>query len=142
MDREYTHGTGRERGGVVNVPIDQPRPPPRWLCFLALWLLFSMVWASQLYFGGHVKSWSKALGQEALYWLSWGVILPLVFLLCRRLHDEKLSWGQYVLGVLGGAIVVAFLQPAILKSIAFAQSWLQWRLSISHTPTHPFLSTL
>jgi len=117
----------------VNTTVDRPRLLPRWSVFVGLWLLFSTVWASQLYFAGYVKSWGKAFGQEAVYWLSWGIVSPLVFWLCRRLQSEKCAWGRYAAGLLFGAIASAFIQPAVLKSIEYAQSWLEWRPSISQT---------
>ncbi len=110
---------------------DQPQAPPRWLYFLGLWQLLSVVWASQLYFGGHVKSWSAAFAQEAVYWLSWGIISPLIFWLCRRLHGEGRKWHRYAGGLLLGAIATAFLQPVILQFITYSESWLAWKLSIS-----------
>jgi two-component sensor histidine kinase len=122
--------------------MDQPRLPPRWLSFLSLWLLFTIVWASQLYIGGYVKPWSKAFGQEALYWLSWGIVAPLVFWLCRRLQRGRRAWTRYAVGLLLGAIAIALIQTALLKSIAFAESWLEWRLSLSQTKPSPYLATL
>jgi hypothetical protein len=109
---------------------------------LGLWVLFTVVWASQLYVGGHVKPWSKAFGQEAVYWLSWGIVSPLVFWFCRWLQHGRRVWSRYVAGLLLGAIAVALIQPALLNSIAFAESWLEWRLSISQTQPASFLATV
>ena len=125
----------------MNVTLDQPRLPSRWLLFVGLWLLFSLVWASQLYFGGYIKSWGKAFAQEAVYWLSWGIVAPLVFWLCRQLQKEKRGWVRYAAGLLLGATAVTFIQPVLFQSLTYAQSWLEWRLSISQTSPPAFLAT-
>jgi hypothetical protein len=109
---------------------------------LGLWALFTVVWASQLYVGGHVKPWTKAFGQEAVYWLSWGIVSPLVFWFCRWLQQGRRVWTRYAAGLFLGAIAVALIQPALLNSIAFAESWLEWRLSISQTQPASFLATV
>ena len=96
------------------------RSLPRWLAFPALLLLLSFVFASQLFWSGYVTPWSRAFVSELVYWISWGILGPLIFWMCRRLKAQP--WGRYALGVLLGAIVAAILQPAIAQLIAAAQA--------------------
>jgi len=77
---------------------------PRWLGFVSLWLLLAFVFASQLFWAGYVTPWSKAFSQEVIYWLSWGIIAPVIFWMCRRLHAGKQTWSRYVLGFALGAL--------------------------------------
>jgi signal transduction histidine kinase len=99
---------------------------PRWLCFVGLWLLLAFLFASQVYWAGYVTSWSQAFSQEAGYWLSWGMLSPEVFWLCRRLHEGKQGWSGYALGLALGALVTSVAQPIIGGSIAFVKSQLDW----------------
>ena len=97
---------------------------PRWLAFPALLLLLSFVFASQIFWSGYVTPWSRAFASELVYWISWGILAPLIFWMCRRLNS--LTWGRYTTGVLLGAIVVAALQPGIMQLILAGQSSLGW----------------
>ena len=126
----------------MNATTGQFRFPPRWVSVVGLWLFLAAVWASELYFNGHVKSWGKAFGQEVVYWLSWGIVAPLVFWLCRRLHSGGSGWNRHVLGLLLGAIGATIVQLIILKSLAFTRSWLEWQFSLSSTPPASFLGNL
>jgi signal transduction histidine kinase len=97
---------------------------PRWLAFLALLLLLSFVFASQIFWSGYVAPWSRAFASELVYWISWGILGPPIFWMCRRLNSQ--TWARYTAGVLLGAVVVTALQPAILQLILAAQSSLDW----------------
>jgi two-component system LytT family sensor kinase len=103
---------------------------PRWLCFVGLWLLLALVFASQLFWAGNVTSWTKAFSQEAVYWLSWGILAPAIFWMCRRLHDGEQGWSRYALGLVLGALVASVVQPVISESIGFVSSGLGWLLSV------------
>ncbi|MDB6106787.1 MAG: yehU 2 [Gammaproteobacteria bacterium] len=103
---------------------------PRWLCFFGLWLLLAFVFASQLFWAGYVTPWSKAFSQEVVYWLSWGILAPVIFWMCRRLHDGGQTWSRYALGLVLGALVASVVQPVISESIRLVQSGLSSWLSI------------
>ena len=66
------------------------RPWLRWPAYAGLWLLFSCVFASQLYLAGYVRPWLRAFAAESVYWLSWWMLLPAVFGWCRRLRASSL----------------------------------------------------
>jgi len=102
----------------------------RWLGFVGLWLLLAFMFSSQLFWAGYVTPWSKAFSQEAAYWLSWGILAPPVFWMCRRLHNGEQAWSRYGLGLVLGALVTSVLQPVISESIWLAQSGLGWLLSV------------
>jgi two-component system, LytTR family, sensor kinase len=112
---------------------------PRWLCFVGLWLLLAFVFASQLFWAGYVTPWSKAFSQEVVYWLSWGILTPVIFRMCRRLHAGGQGWRRYVLGLALGALVASVVQPIISESIGLVQSGLSWLLSVRQD--HPPQST-
>jgi two-component system, LytTR family, sensor kinase len=97
---------------------------PRWLAFIALLLALSFVFAAQLFFAGYVTPWSRAFASELMYWISWGILGPPIFWMCRILNPH--SRGANAVGLLLGAAVVAVLQPAIGQIIAAAQSSLGW----------------
>lgn len=121
--------------------IGLPRFLPRWLCFMVVWLLLSLLFASQLYWSGYAP-WPTALWLEAVHWLSWGIVFPLVFWLCRRLYRGERTWTRYVTGLLLGAIVICFLQPTLTQLIIYAYEGAQWLLSLAVAPPSSFLSTL
>ena len=108
----------------MNSPVDLPRSWPRWLAFSALLLLLSFIFASQLYWSGYVTPWPRAFASELVYWISWGILGPLIFWMCRRLNSR--GWVRYALGVLAGAVAAAILQPAIAQLVVAAQSTLGW----------------
>ena len=97
---------------------------PRWLAFLALLLLLTLVFASQLFWAGYVTPWSRAFASELLYWSAWAILGPLIFWMCRRLNSH--GWGLQMLGVLAGAAAAVVLQPAIAQFVAALQSLLGW----------------
>lgn len=106
-----------------------PRFIPRWLGFVALWLLLSIVFASQLFWAGNVTRWSTAFWDEMIHWFAWGLLAPFVFWWCRTLYGMRHLWMRYALLVLAGAIVACVLQPMLYESVSFGSRWLQWRLS-------------
>ena len=83
----------------------------RWALYAALWLLLCIVFGTQLFLAGYVTPWSRAVAAEAVYWLSWWMLAPVVFWWCRRL--SRLSTGLRVAGLLAGAAVALFTTPVI-----------------------------
>ncbi|WP_116812193.1 sensor histidine kinase [Steroidobacter cummioxidans] len=118
-----------------------PKFLPRWLCFVVAWILLSVVFASQLYWSGYAP-WPEALWLEAVHWLSWGIVAPLVFWLCRRLYRGARTWTRYSAGLLAGAVVISLLQPALAQLIIYMNEGVQWLLSIANAPPRSFLPTL
>jgi sensor histidine kinase YesM len=119
-----------------------PKFLPRWLCFVAFWVLLSVVFASQLYWSGYAP-WPTAFWLEAVHWLSWGIVSPLVFWMCGRLYrTEQHAWRRYAVGLTLGALVVVVLQPTLVESIAFVKDSALWWLSIASDPPRSFLSEL
>jgi hypothetical protein len=98
------------------------RTVPRWLIYAGLWLLLTCIFGSQLYFAGYVTPWSRAFASEAIYWLSWWMLVPLVFWMCRRLRDQK--WRVRVPALMLGSVIGLFLVPLVAHSLYFAESWL------------------
>jgi len=117
-----------------------PQFLPRWLCFVASWLLLSLVFASQLYWAGYVKTWTKAFWSESVFWFSWGMVVPLVFWLCRRLHRGERKLKRYVVGFLLGAFAASLLQSMLVDSIQSALAWLESWLSISKSAAPPLFA--
>jgi len=99
------------------------RPWLRWSAYAGLWLLLSCVFASQLYLSGYVTPWPRAFVAEAIYWLSWWILLPAVFWWCRRLRAQRA--GLRVAGLLLGAGVAIFVAPLIAHAVASVVSSLQ-----------------
>ncbi|HWN47369.1 MAG TPA: histidine kinase [Steroidobacteraceae bacterium] len=95
---------------------------PRWIALVGLWLLLSIVFASQLYLAGYVTPWPRAFAAEAVYWLSWALLAPAVFWMCRRLYRSP--WTRYVPALLLGAVIAATVQPLIPQLLLTLQSWL------------------
>jgi two-component system, LytTR family, sensor kinase len=104
-------------------PVAESRSLPRWLIYAALWLLLSCVFASQLFLAGFVTPWSRAFASEAVYWLSWGALLPAVFWWCRRLRDRALA--TRIAGLVLGAAMTTVLEPLAAQAIVFAQDSMQ-----------------
>ena len=103
--------------------VTQTRSLPRWLIYAALWLLLSCVFASQLFLAGFVTPWSRAFASEAVYWLSWGALLPAVFWWCRRLRDRPLA--TRVAGLVAGAVLATVLEPLAAQAIVSGQDSMQ-----------------
>jgi two-component system LytT family sensor kinase len=95
---------------------------PRWLVYAGLWLLLTCIFGSQLYFAGYVTPWPDAFASEAVYWLSWWILSPLVFWWCRRLRDA--DWRLRAPALLLGALIAVFLSPLISQLLRIALSWL------------------
>jgi signal transduction histidine kinase len=108
----------------VNLTSTWSRPLPRFLCIAGLLLLLILVFSSQLFFAGYVTPWSRAFFQEAVYWLSCGVLVPPILWMCRRLHRAAPGWLRYSIGLLIGAIAAAALQPVFARYIGLVQGWL------------------
>lgn len=89
--------------------------------------------APQLYWSGHA-SWRTAIGLEAVHWLSWSIVAPLVFCLCRRLYGGEHTWKRYAVGLVLGAIVISTLQPLLIETISFGKDLVQWRLAVADSP--------
>ena len=88
----------------------------RWSLYAALWLLLCTIFGSQLFLAGYVTPWPRAVAAEAVYWLSWWILAPLVFWWCRRLRGVSL-WLR-VAGLLAGAAIALFIAPLIAQSLA------------------------
>lgn len=98
---------------------------------IALPAVFGVVWASQLVLGGKDVSWAAALGTEAPFWFSWGLIAVLVFRLCGALHARVQDRTHYALALVGGALgaVVAF--PLLFQAVTIGGQWLGRALALS-----------
>jgi signal transduction histidine kinase len=96
------------------------RSPTRWVIYVALWLLLSCVFASQLFLSGYVTPWSRAFASESVYWLSWGAMLPAVFGWCRRLREREFS--TRVAGLVAGAVIALVLEPLVYQAIVAGQA--------------------
>jgi two-component system LytT family sensor kinase len=96
------------------------RTRPRWPIQTGLWLLLTCIFGSQLYFAGYVTPWPDAFASEAVYWLSWWILSPLVFWSCERLRAA--DWRLRALALLLGAWVAIFVAPltALLLRIALS----------------------
>jgi two-component system, LytTR family, sensor kinase len=103
---------------------------PRWFGFLSLWLLLAFVFASQLFWAGYVTPWSKAFSQEAVYWLSWAILAPVIFRTCRHLHAGDQAWSRYVLLLALSALVASIVQPIISETIRLVLPGLGWLLPL------------
>jgi two-component system, LytTR family, sensor kinase len=87
----------------------------RWALYAALWLLLCTIFGSQLFLAGYITPWPRAFAAEAVYWLSWWLLAPLVFWWCQRLRAMSL-WLR-VAGLMAGAAVALFVAPLIAQSI-------------------------
>ena len=90
----------------------------RWLLYAALWLLLCTIFGTQLYLAGYVTPWSRAVAAEAVYWLSWWILAPLVFWTCRQLRDV-IPWLRIV-GLLAGAAAALLVAPVIAHVLTSA----------------------
>ena len=118
-----------------------PQFLPRWLGYVAVWIVLTVVFASQLYWSGYAP-WPTSLWLEAIHWLSWGLIAPFVFWLCRRLYQGEHSWQRYVMGLSLGAVVISIAHPMLIEAMNFAKAMVQWWLSMTNSPPHASLSEL
>jgi len=109
---------------------------PRWLLYIGLWLLLSCIFASQLFLAGFVSPWSQAFVSELVYWLSWGILAPAVFFMCRRLYPR--GWFVYAPALLLGALVAVLVAPAIAQEIGRVQGWLGLCFGDCSQPGSPF----
>jgi signal transduction histidine kinase len=96
------------------------RPWPRWLVYPGLWLLLTCIFGSQLYFAGYVTPWPDAFASEAVYWLSWWILSPLVFGWCQYLRNTQ--WRLRAPALLLGALIALFLSPLVALLLRIALS--------------------
>lgn len=108
----------------------------RWLAYAGLWVLLVSVFASQLYLAGYVTPWPRAFAAEAIYWLAWWILVPLVFWWCRRLRGAR--WGVRAPALLLGAMISLVLAPLIAQSLHFVQIWLHLCLGDCEPAFTPF----
>jgi hypothetical protein len=125
----------------MDVSAGLPKFLPRWLLYVGAWALLTIVFGSQLRWAGHAP-WPTALWLEAIYWLSWGIVAPLVFWLCGRLYRGKHTWKRYVIGLSLGVLMISILQPALIESMSFAKHAVQWWLAPADSPPPSFLPGL
>jgi two-component system LytT family sensor kinase len=115
------------------------RPFPTWVLFVALPVLFTVAYASQLMMAGAAKSWADALWQEFVYWSAWSLLSVLIFRFCRWLHHRTHTWPRYAFGLLAGAVVVAVLHPLFFQGARYGFAWLGWTLSFTAQAPAEFL---
>lgn len=113
---------------------------PRWLRYLAAWVLLMVVCGPQTLWSGAAKSWSEVFWIQVTYWSSWAVISPAIFWLCRRLYDGPRTWIRYVPGLLLGLVAVSLLHPLLENSFRFAREWIECWLSRGANPPGDFFS--
>lgn len=101
----------------MNLTSAWSRPLPRILSIAGLLLLLVLVFSSQLFFAGYVTPWSRAFSQEAVYWLSCGVLALPILGMCRHLHLAAYGWVRYALALALGAVVASALQPVVAHGI-------------------------
>jgi two-component system, LytTR family, sensor kinase len=94
----------------------------RWLIWFGLWLLLTCIFGSQLYFAGFVTPWTRAFASEAIYWLAWWILLPLVFWWCRTVSTW--AWSVRAPALLLGSLIGLFLVPFLSHALQFAEHWL------------------
>ena len=116
-------------------------PPflPKWLCYIAVWVVLMVVCAPQLFWVGPYKTWAEVFWVEFVFWSSWGILCFPVFWLCRRLYQIPRSWQRYLIGLLLGEAAVLLLQPFIGQTIQFTKWWITWLLSLRSDAPHDFL---
>jgi signal transduction histidine kinase len=101
----------------VNPPTAWERPLQRYLIIAGLLLFLTFVFSSQLFFAGYVTPWSRAFAQEAVYWVSCGILAVPILWMCRRLHGGVYGWVGYSLALLLGAVVAVALQPVVAHGV-------------------------
>jgi two-component system LytT family sensor kinase len=102
---------------VVNSPSAWERPLPRYAIIAGLLLFLTFVFSFQLYFAGYVTPWSRAFSQEAVYWVSCGILAVPILWMCRRLHGGAYGWATHALAFLLGAVIAVALQPVVAHGI-------------------------
>jgi hypothetical protein len=86
------------------------------LSIAGLLFLLILLFSSQLYFAGYVTPWSRAFTQEAVYWLSCGVLSWPILRMCRHLHDTA-GRATSALALALGALIASALQPVVAAGI-------------------------
>src|SRR3569832_260700 len=87
----------------------------RWAIYAGLWLLLCSTFGSQLYFAGYMQPWAHAVADEAVYWMSWWLLAPLVFWWCRRIRCVRPT--LRVAGLRLGAGAALFIIPLISQAL-------------------------
>ncbi len=93
--------------------------------------MFGLVWTSQLVLGGKDVSWAAALGAEAPFWFSWGLVAVLVFRLCQWLHVRVQDRKRYAVALVAGAAGAALAFPVIFQAVMIGGQWLGRALSLT-----------
>jgi hypothetical protein len=101
----------------VNPPSAWEQRLPRYSIIAGLLLFLTFVFSFQLYFAGYVTPWSRAFSQEAVYWVSCGILAVPILWMCRRLHGGEYGWVSYSLALLAGAVVAVAMQPVVAHGI-------------------------
>ena len=118
----------------VNMTVAFRSVLPRWLAIVGLLLFLVFVFSSQLYWSGNVTPWTRAFGQEAVYWSSWALLTPAIFWMCRRLYSREHLWSRYTPGVLFGAVASCVLQPLLAEvaglALPYVREWLAASVSV------------
>ena len=118
----------------VSPPPLTPRFLSRGFIFIAVLVVLTVVYATQLILVGNITSWAQALWLEAVYWTSWSLIAMGVFRLCLWLHQGERRWSRYVATILAGAVVVVLLHPLLFQGLRFGTGWLGWKIGIVGPP--------
>lgn len=105
----------------MNSAPQNPRSYPSWLIQAGLWLLLTSVFGSQLYFAGYVTPWQNAFASEAVYWLSWWILSPLVFWWCEHLRHSE--WRLRAPALVLGALAALVLAPLVSLLLKVGLSW-------------------
>lgn len=107
------------------------RFPAGWWLPIALPAVFGLVWTSQLVLGGKEVSWAAALGIEAPFWFSWGLVAVLIFRLCQWLHRRVQDRKRYVVALVGGAVGAVLAFPVIFQAVTIGGQWAGRALSLT-----------
>jgi len=108
------------------------------LAYVALPTLLALVGAVGTLMTGVSENWGVALRRQALYWASWGILSPLIFRLCRWLHDGKQGWLRYVLGMLAGACLATIFFPLLYELFQTGFGLIAWKYSGVKAPPSAF----
>lgn len=97
------------------------------LAYIALPTIFSLVGGVESLLNNPTLDWSTALGRETVYWISWVVLLPPIFRLCRWLHEGPRGWPRYTLGLTIGTALTVVLLPLLYVIFRLGAWFLAWK---------------
>ena len=97
------------------------------LAYIALPTIFSLVGGVESLLNNPTLDWSAALGRETVYWISWVVLLPPIFRLCRWLHEGPRGWPRYTLGLTIGTALTVVLLPLCYVIFRLGAWFLAWK---------------